>query len=603
MCYFCDGALDISEALTIVERVIKIPSVDLQAVSDDKRFALVRSDLSGSFQLWSIEVGTGRMNQVSHGVQRVIFADVAPDSKTVSFTRDFGGAERHQFFLVPIDGTKREVQVSDLPDIRVYDSSWSPDGREIAFSGSTEDAQKLWVLDPRTKLHRELFSQKRSIYFPAYSHDGSTIAAWARTTDIPRSSEILMIKRRTGEATTYTPKPGSENAEAKWHPKEPRLLFVTNAKGKYDLAIYSPRDEELMYVGASSLANDFVSYGWTSDGKDVWFVAAKNGRTKLYLRKGGKTRLIRTPLGRISNAKLSSDGSFFVLSWSSLSSPPQLLKLDLRAGRTSTMYAPPVGKGLSFGRAEFLTYLSGDGLKIPAYMIFHGSREPGPVVVWAHGGPWWEVADEWNPALQAICTAGFHIFCPNIRGSTGYGSDFERMNIGDPGGMDLQDIVAGAKLIKAKGYVDSDKLGIVGASYGGFITFLAMTKVPDLWKAGAAIAGVTDRVEQYGLSDAAFRDFIVQLFGKKPEEAPALYKDRSAINFVSQMKAPILIWHRANDFRTPLGPVQKFAGQLKALGKPYEMHVVEEEGHGEQKTENLVKQYQGVVTFLLRNLA
>lgn len=587
----------------MVEKVIRMPSVELQTLSKDGRFALVLSDLSGSYQLWSADVRQGRMKQVSHGDQRVTYSDISPDSKTVAFTRDFGGAERHQFFLAPITGTKEEVRVSDLQDIRAYDFSWSPDGREIAFCGSTFEAQHLWTLDPKTKRHKELYSQKGSIFSPAYSHDGNRIAVSAKTTDVPRSSEMLVVQRKTGEVSIYSPKSGSENTGAKWHPKEPKILFKTNAKGGYDLAVYDYSQQQLVYVGASALARDFVSYGWAQKGRAVWFVAVKNGRAKLYFRSGnGKPRLVRTPTGRISSAKLSEDGSFFVFSWSSLSRPPQLSKLDLRSRRTSVIYRPPRDDSLPLGKAEFLTYPSVDGLKIPAYMLFSSSKRPGPVVVWPHGGPWWDVSDEWNPAIQAICSAGFHVFCPNFRGSTGYGADFERMDIGDPGGMDLQDVVAGAKLVKDRGYVEGDKLGIAGASYGGFMTFLAMTKVPDLWKAGAAIVGVTDWKEQYDLSDALFREFVVEMIGR-PEENAALYKDRSAINFVSQIKAPILIWHRANDSRCPLQPVKKFADQLKALGKPYELHVVEGEGHGAQKTDNLVKQYKGVVSFLLKNLA
>ena len=543
------------------------------------------------------------MKQISHGDQRVTFADIAPDSKAVAFTRDFGGAERHQFFLARATGATEEAAISELEDTRVYDFSWSPQGKEIAFCGSTAKAQHLWVLDPRTKRHKELYSQKGSVFSPTYSREGSQIAASAKTTEFPRSSELVVVQRRTGEVTTYTPKPGSENTGPNWHPKEPKLLFKTNVRGCYDLAFYDFEEQKLTYLNASGLARDFVSYGWAPKGHAVWFVAAKDGRTRLYTKRGnGRPKLIPTPSGGISSARLSKDGSFFVFSWSSLSRPPQLLRLGVRSRKVGVIYTPPYDKDLPLGNAEFLTYESTDGLKIPAFMLFSGSKRPGPVVVWAHGGPWWEVADEWNPAIQAICTAGFHVFCPNFRGSTGYGAGYERMDIGDPGGMDLQDVVAGAKWIKDRGYVDEDKVGIVGASYGGFLTFLAMTKAPDVWRAGAAIAGITDRKEQYDLSDAAFRDYIVQILGR-PEENEALYRDRSAINFISQIKAPILIWHRANDSRAPLQPVLKFADRLKALGKPHELHVVEGEGHGEQKTDNLVKQYKGVVSFLLKNLA
>jgi dipeptidyl aminopeptidase/acylaminoacyl peptidase len=601
-------ALDRSKALEFVEKVIRIPSLELLALSKDGRFAVVLSDITGSYQLWSADVRTGELRQVSHGDQRVSFADVSPDSKTVAFTRDFGGAERHQFFLAPIDGLKEETRVSDLQDVRAFDFEWSPDGKEIAFCGGTAQAQHLWTLDPRTRRQEELYSQRGSISSPVYSPDGDRIAVSAKTTTVPRSPEVLVAHRRTGEVTTYTPRRGSENsgtmlAGFQWHPDGQKLLFRTNARGSYDLAVYDYREQKLTQTNVSGLTQDFVSFGWAPKGNGIWFVGAKNGRTRLYLKTGrGKPRLVPTPKGRIGNAKLSRDGSRFVFSWSSLSSPPGLWKLDLQTRKTSAVYRPSYDERLPLGKAEFLRYRSTDGLKIPAFMLFSGSKQPGPVVVWPHGGPWDQISDVWHPAVQAICTAGFHVFCPNFRGSTGYGSDFERMDIGDPGGMDMQDVVAGVKLVKEKGFVEDGKVGIVGASYGGFMTFLCMTKEPDLWRAGAAIVGVTDWKEMYDLSDAAFREFIVELLGK-PEENASLYRDRSAINFVFQIKAPILIWHRANDSRCPLQPVQKFADQLKALGKSYELHVVEGEGHGHQKADNLVKQYAGVVSFLLGSLA
>jgi dipeptidyl aminopeptidase/acylaminoacyl peptidase len=133
------------------------------------------------------------------------------------------------------------------------------------------------------------------------------------------------------------------------------------------------------------------------------------------------------------------------------------------------------------------------------------------------------------------------------------------------------------------------------------MTFLATTKLPQLFAAGAAIVGITDWKEMYELSDALFRSFIERYFGK-PEENPQLYHDRSPINYVENIRAPLFIWHRGNDSRCPLGPVEKFANQLKEKGKKYDMQVVWDEGHGLQKTENLARQYKAIVSFLDKEL-
>jgi dipeptidyl aminopeptidase/acylaminoacyl peptidase len=498
----------------------------------------------------------------------------------------------------------KEKQISKLQDIRVFDFAWSPSGKEIAFTGSTAEANFLWLYGTESRNYQPLYKSKGMITSPDWSKNSKRIVISAKTTDKPRSAELVILNVADKKSKVYTPKLGSENTSPKWHPKKDQILFKTNAQGKYDLAIYDEASEVVTYLNPSKLGRDIPYFDWRHDGKAVWFVAAKNGRTKLYLQKlGEKPTELPTPTGTISNIKLDSADGFFVFSWSSLSQPPMLSKLNLKTKKLTTVYKQQYDEKVPLGKAKFLTYKSFDGLEIPTYVIFHrGSKKPKPCIIWPHGGPWWEVADQWSPALQAICVGGFHVFCPNFRGSTGYGSEFERMNIKDPGGGDLQDIIFGVKYLLNSGFVDDNKIAIAGASYGGFMTFLAMTKFPNLWKAGAAMVGVTDWKEMYELSDAAFRSFIEELLGK-PEKNQKLFRDRSAINFVNQIRSPILIWHRANDSRCPLKPIEQFAQKLKELGKDYEFHVVKGEGHGFQKTDNLVRQYKHVVAFMRKHLS
>jgi len=593
-----------SHILDNVEKVLKIPDLVLTDLSKNGKFALFLSNTSGSYQLWSIDTQKGSTNQVSHGDQRVTFAEVSPDSKGVVFSRDFFGAERHQLFLSPITGQVQEEQISKLQDVRVFDFTWSPSGKGIALTGSTLEANFLWLFDVVSRSPQALYKNKNWIFSPDWSEESKTLVVSAKTTDKPRSAELLFLDVADKKAEVYTPKLGSENTSPKWHPKKDQILFKTNAQGSYDLAIYNRTSETLTYLELSKLGSDFPYYDWTNNGRAVWFVAAKNGRTKLYLQKLGEEPIeLPTHAGRISNIKLDQADSFFIFSWSSLSQPPLLSKLDLTTRTLKTLYKHQYDENIPLGQAEFLTYKSFDGLEIPAHIVFAGgSKKPRSCIVWPHGGPWWEVADEWNPAIQALCVGGFHIFCPNFRGSTGYGSEFERMDIKDPGGGDLRDVVSGVKYLLNSGFVEDEKIAIAGASYGGFMTFLAMTKVPDLWKAGAAIVGVTDWKEMYELSDAAFRSFIEELLGK-PEENPELFRDRSAINFVHQIKSPILVWHRANDSRCPLKPIERFVQKLRELRKPHEFHIVEDEGHGPQRVDNLVKQYKHVVAFMLKHLS
>src|SRR5690606_32240327 len=134
------------------------------------------------------------------------------------------------------------------------------------------------------------------------------------------------------------------------------------------------------------------------------------------------------------------------------------------------------------------------------------------------------------------------IIKPNIRGSTGYGVAFRDAALKDWGGGDLEDVVAAAKYLRRLPEVDPERIGVWGGSYGGYMTFMAMTKKPNEWKVGAAWVGITDLHIMYDSSMEHFKYFLREQMGD-PEAHADLWRDRSAINFFHQMTGKLLIVH------------------------------------------------------------
>ncbi|RLE86933.1 MAG: hypothetical protein DRJ49_07110, partial [Thermoprotei archaeon] len=159
---------------------------------------------------------------------------------------------------------------------------------------------------------------------------------------------------------------------------------------------------------------------------------------------------------------------------------------------------------------------------------------------------------------------------------------------------DLLDIVHAAKWAKSTGL--ANRLAIVGYSYGGYMTFLATTKHPDIWDVGVAGAGVVDWEEMYHLSDALFKRFIEVLFANRKE----LWKERSPISYVERLKVPLCIIHPQNDTRTPLKPVLHFIMKLLELGKTFEVHIAPDMGHAVIKMDDILKIVLPTVLFLDR---
>lgn len=596
--------------LVYVERVIGIPDIELFDLSKNGRTALVLSNRTGSYQLASLDVGGGQLRPVSHGKERVAWARISNDSETVCFSRDFGGKEEHQLFTIPLEAGEEEEQLTKLPSTRIFNFNWSNGDDSLALAGATQEACGVWTIDSSNGEHTQIYENRQELFNPEWSKDDSRICVCAKTTEHPTALELVFLSpEKQTEPLIYTPKANSENTNGGWHPTEPWILFKTDARGRYELAIYKTDSQELSYFKGADLGLDFPVFAWMPDGKSVYYLATNQGRTRLYIEpldSSEPRREVPLPEGYHagffgSSVKIAKSGECFVLSWSSLSSPPTLSRYDLNIGRTETLNEHFTD--LPLGRADPVVYPSFDDRPIHGWFL-KPARQDGrtPCVLWIHGGPAWEVADVWNPAIQSFLVAGYSLFAPNIRGSTGYGVEFQNLNIHDCGGADLRDVEEAAKYLKTRSDVDPSKIALVGASYGGFMTFLATTKIPDYWAAGAAIVGITDWKEMYDLSDAAFKSFIEKYFGK-PEENQELYRDRSAINFAQNLKAPLLIWHRGNDSRCPLAPVQKYADRLRELGKDFEMSVVWDEGHGFQKTENLARQYKAIVEFLDKKLA
>ncbi|TMI59335.1 S9 family peptidase [Candidatus Bathyarchaeota archaeon] len=605
------SALVLAPRFERVKQVFEIPDLELLDVSKDGETALVLSNNTGSYQLFSVPVKGGDLKQVSHGKERVSWASMSSDSEWVAFSRDEGGKEQHQIYKARLDSGAEEQQLTQLPPNRILDFNWSSRADRIAFAGSTKEFNGIWVIETKTGKATEIYRQKHWLFGPEWTSDDSWLVFSAKTTEAPTAMELIFKGMNPHSSPiVYTPKPGSENTRAQWNPHNSSLvLFKTDAQDRYDLAIYDRDKSRLSYLkaGQENFGLDFPIFGWMPDGKEVFYLGTKEGRTRLYIEEveGGKSpREIKIPEGYhagFSNQclKVRKDDQV-VFSSSSLSKPPSLTKSNLKTGTTTSIFEHSTK--LPLGRAEHVVYKSFDDRPIHGWFLTPSDQKGRrPCVLVIHGGPAWEVADTWTPAIQSFLLAGYPVFAPNIRGSTGYGADFEKLNVLDIGGADLRDVEEAAKYLRKRVDVDPAKIALVGASYGGYMTFLGLTKKPEYWAAGAAIVGITDWKEMYDLSDAIFRSFIERYFGT-PEENPELYHERSPIHYVENIRAPLLIWHRGNDSRCPLGPVEKFASKLKEQGKKYEMTVVWDEGHGFQKRENLIRQYKGVIEFLDRQL-
>jgi dipeptidyl aminopeptidase/acylaminoacyl peptidase len=273
---------------------------------------------------------------------------------------------------------------------------------------------------------------------------------------------------------------------------------------------------------------------------------------------------------------------------------------------------PLIPKNYSFdlsklAKPESVWYKSFDGHKIHGwYMPAAQGTAPHPAVLYVHGGPRMQVADEWfdSDFIHCFSQSGFAVLAPNARGSTGYGTEFQKMDIGDLGGGDLEDVIIGAEWLRKQTGVDSSRIAIMGASYGGYITLLALTKKPHVFAAGVALVPITDWLEMHELCDAAFRAGDEMIWGGPISERKGLLRDRSPITHISKIRAPVMIMAGRGDARCPIQPIEKFVKKLKEMNHPVEFILEEKAGHITAifRWEEKIPIFKGIISYLKKVL-
>ena len=188
---------------------------------------------------------------------------------------------------------------------------------------------------------------------------------------------------------------------------------------------------------------------------------------------------------------------------------------------------------------------------------------------------------------RRLLHAGMSVIAPNPRGSTGYGIEFQKANLKDLGGGDLQDEIHGVKFLIDTGFVNPKKIGITGGSYGGFMTLMAIGKAPDLWAAAVEQYGIINWLTMLKHSDPLLQQYERSLLGD-PDTDRLVYENSSPLKHIRNAKAPLLVLQGENDIRVPKEEAEQVVAILKAEGRVVESRYYAAEGHGFSKRENQI---------------
>ena len=567
---------------------------------------------SGRLNLWVMHADGSAPTQLVNSNDRQSGAVFTHDGQDIVYMQDKGGDELYDLYAVPVaGGTPRNLTSTEHTS--EVGPLFSKDGSKLAFgskekvSPSTNVAYMDWPSRTVHLLTHET-DLKASWVVVAWSPDGKTIYA-ARSVGRD-DADLYRIDIADGKATNLTAHDGKEIVRATDLSSDgTTLLGSSNRKGGYsNVGLFNIATRQWRWVTDTrweASPGDFAP-----DGKSFTYAMNVDGRRSIEFASTatlkGSTRDL--PVGLNSGAgnptSFAPDGSFLFVHLDS--THPANLYVLRPAGEIVqiTHNESPALAAAVLPSSQLVTYKSFDGKLISAFVWvpFNLKRDgTAAAVVLPHGGPTGQTLDSFDRHAVLLASRGFVVIAPNVRGSTGYGMDFQKANYQDLGGADLKDEIAGVEFLKTTGFIDAKKVGIWGGSYGGYMTLMAIGKAPGLWAAAVDEYGILNWLTMLEHEDPSLQQYEKTLLGD-PVKDRAVYEESSPLKYIRNERAPLLVLQGERDIRVPREEAKQVVDILKSEGRTVDAVFYPEEGHGFIKREHQVDEYTRAIAWMEKYL-
>lgn len=591
-----------------LEDAVRVRTIGHVAVSPDGR--LVAFGLAGHYfgfpvvprfgddsNLRVLDVRTGDIRQATSGTAAKIRPVFSPDGQSLAYE-----SEGDLWIVRLADGRTRRVTTHGAADTR---AAWSPDGSRLAFLSTRDGGTDVWVVSTDGEPHglRRVTSDRIAKDGLTWSPDGARLAYSARGPLDFYASSIVTVSPAGGAPQRLTPEDEFEYAHPRWSPDGRHLAFMSDRSGYTHVWIARADGSDLRHLDhgpndAESPYFDVVPH-WSSDGRRVLVSRSVEGRFDLLdvSAANGAVTVLRTGAGQFRAVGWSHDARALYLQENAWTPPALHVDVDGTKGR-----ALVASTHVSFIESHFASRrreraASPDGVSVPLMVLTPREMTPGerlPAILALHPNGDGQFFDYWSPFFDYLAASGYVVVMVDQRGSSGYGRAFRTAQIGQWGQGTFEDVKTAAQFTKALPYVAADRMGVMGLSFGGYQTLLALTKTPDLFAAGVDLMGPTDR---RGRPGDRYRELQI---GASEAEAPDLYERISPITSVAALKAPLLIIHSDQDRNVPPEETYRLQNELDRLGKAYDVVIYPGEAHGLADPAHQLDSYRRMISFFDR---
>ena len=578
--------------------------------SPDHQKLLVGSNSSGIWNAYAVPVAGGDPEPLTASTTNSIFpVSYFPNDGRIIYSSDQGGNELSHLYVRQPDGTVTDITPGTKHVANFL--AWAGDDKSFFITTNERDQRFFDVYEVKVDgLGRTLVYRNTDGYnVGGVSRDKRYLALVKTYTT--SDADIFLHDLQKKATTNITKHTGTiNNFPADFSPDNTKLLFVSDSGREYaSLRSYDLIDGSKATVYEQNW--DIGGAGYSKSGK--YLTVSVNEDSKFATRiLDAKTLQAVTlpgmPTGLVRGVNVSPNDSLVAFYASDGSVPPELYVAAMsQAPRRLTNALSPKLKREDLVVPSVVRFKSYDSLDIPGvlYKPHQASSESkAPAMVLVHGGPGGQAQVGYFSLTQALANRGYVVFDINNRGSSGYGKTFYQMDDRKHGEADLGDVVASKRMLAELGYVDTTKIGIIGGSYGGYMTLAALTLQPDAFKIGVDLFGISNWVRTLNSVPPyweAFREALYKELGDPKTDSARLYRISPLFN-ANKIKAPLMVLQGANDPRVLKVESDEIVEAAKKNGVPVEYVVFADEGHGFVKKENEIRGYSAILSFLDQHL-
>lgn len=587
---------------------------------------LINTRFGNSSQLHRVYVPAGRREQITFYSEPVSgrFLPRSTDG-SILMTMDAGGNENNQIYL--LDRQKFEAKQLTDGKSRNQLGVVRHDGSQMIFGSNQRNGRDvdLYLVDPRQPGSMKLLMQVSNQTWTAndWSRDGKTVLI-ARYVSANESYPAT-LDVATGERTDI-PLPSDEKISVgamAFTPDGKSILLATDAGSEFHrLARFNLSTKKYEWL-TDDIPWDVTDIEADSDSGQVAFTVNEDGATRLFVlpADGGPRREMKLPLGVVTGVKFSPDGKQLGFTVAQPNGPPDAFSMELKSGELTRWTISEVGglNPVSFVSPSRIQFKSFDGRMIPAYYFRPRKSASGenattssdgpnksavPVLISIHGGPESQYQPFFSPIIQFYLNElGIAVICPNVRGSSGYGKTYLKLDNAEKREDSVKDIGALLDWIGKQSELDSSRIAVTGASYGGYMTLATMTHYGDRIKAGIDVVGIANFVT-FLEKTAGYRvDLRRAEYGdERDAQMKAVFEKISPLNNAEKIRASLMVVHGRNDPRVPFYEAEQIAAKVRSSGRAVWTVFAGNEGHGFSKKDNVDYERAAEVLFLKTHL-